>query len=48
MKLFTNNNEMYEVKFVEYWNETKRMFLAETKDGELIEINEEDFYKVEE
>lgn len=48
MKLFTNNNEAYEVKFVEYWSENKRVFLAETKDGELLEIDEDNFCKVEE
>lgn len=47
MKLFTNNGEIYDVKWVEYWNENERFFLAETIDGEELKIDENDFNKLE-
>lgn len=47
MKLFTNDNNIYEVNFVEYWNENERFFLAGTSDGEILKIEENNFYKVE-
>lgn len=48
MKLYTNNNEIYDVKWAEYWEENERFILAETVDGEEIKIELENFNKVEE
>lgn len=48
MILKTTNGETYRVKYVEYWNEGERCFIAETYDGEEIELDEDEFDKVEE
>lgn len=48
MKLYTNDNNVYEVKWVEYWDENERFILAETVDGNEIKIELENFNKVEE
>ena len=48
MVLYTNDGKTYEVKWVEFWNEREMFFLAETKDGEELKIELENFNKVEE
>ena len=48
MKLYTNDNKTYDVKWVEYWDDPKRFILAETYDGNAIEIELENLNKIEE
>ena len=48
MLLYTKDKVVYEVKWLEYWEENERIILAETKDGDVIEIALEDFDRVEE
>lgn len=48
MKLYTNDNKVYDVKWAEYWDENERFILAETKDGEELQIELENFNKIEE
>ena len=43
-----NDGKTYEVKWVEFWNERERFFLAETKDGGELKIELENFNKIEE
>lgn len=48
MLLYTKDKASYEVKWLEYWDEGERSILAETKDGDVIKVNLEDFDRVEE
>lgn len=48
MILKTTNGETYRVKWVEFWNETERCFIAETYDGDEIKLDEGEFDKIEE
>ena len=48
MKLYTNDGKTYDVKWVEYWNENERFFLAETTNGEELKIDEDNLNKIEE
>ena len=47
MKLYTNpNNHTYDIKWIEYWDD-RGFFLAETCDGQAIEIDLDNFNKIE-
>lgn len=48
MVLYTNDNKKYEIKWAEYWDENKRVILAKTIDNEIVEIELENFNKIEE
>lgn len=48
MLLYTNDKKVYDVKWAEYWDERERFILAETKDGEELQIELDNFNKIEE
>lgn len=48
MILYTNDKVSYEVNWLEYWDDPERCIVAETKDGDVIKIDLDDFDRVEE